>query len=55
MGRVGGRGQDGCELRIEVFSENSEKKILLLLFFFLGGGGVGSGEGGGWGRVGGSG
>ena len=37
-----GRGQGGCERRIEVFVKNQKKK------FFLGGEG-GGGVGGGWG------
>ena len=46
MGGVGlGRGQGGCERRIEVFVKIQKKK------FFWGGGGVGRG---GRGRVGGS-
>ena len=51
MGGVGlGRGQGGCERRIEVFVKIQKKN------FFLGGGGVGGsgGGGGGRGRVGGS-
>ena len=47
----GGRGQDGCERRIEVFVKIQKKNNNNLFFiFFLGGGG-----GGGWDRVGGSG
>ena len=51
MGGVGlGRGQGGCERRIEVFVKIQKKK-----FFFGGGGGGGEGSGGGGGgRVGGS-
>ena len=44
-GRLGGgrgRGQGGCERRIEVFVKIPKKK-----FFFLGGGGGGRGGGGG--------
>ena len=46
MGGVGlGRGQGGCERRIEVFVKIQKKKI----FFFWGGGsGGGVGEGSGW-------
>ena len=45
-GRGPGRGQGGCERRIEVFCENSKKN-------FFGGGGVrwGGGGGGGGGSV----
>ena len=51
---LGGGGQGGCELRIEVFVKIKKKNF----FFFLGGGGGGfflggggSGEGGGVGGV----
>ena len=48
----GGGGQVGCELKSEVFCENSKKKIS---FFFWGGGGGraggGSDQGLGWERV----
>ena len=52
-GRVGGgvgRGQGGCERRIEVFVKIQKKKYI----FFWGGGSVGGGVGG-RGRVGGGG
>ena len=41
MGGDRGRGQGGCEQRIEVFVKIQKKKIL--------GGGVGGGGGSGWG------
>ena len=47
-GRVGGRGQGGCEWSSEAFVKIKKKKKF---FFFFGGGG-GSGQGG---RVGGAG
>ena len=44
-----GRGQGGCERRIEVFVK-IEKKKKKIFFFFLGGGGWGGQwEGSGWG------
>ena len=53
-GRVGGggvgRGQGGCERRIEVFvkiQKKIKKKIFFFFFFFFGGGGVGLGGQGG--------
>ena len=45
MGGVGGRGQGGCERRIEVFVKIKKKK-----FFWRGGGGQGVRLGGGGGQ-----
>ena len=43
-----GGGQDGCEIRIEVFVKIQKKKKIFF-FFFLGRGGRVGGGGSGWG------